>query len=62
NAIARYRELMWKTNPEEASCGTLRAEYAMSMRYNSVHGSYCPASAARDIELFFQESDICPRP
>ncbi|MGU3843725.1 nucleoside-diphosphate kinase, partial [Vibrio diabolicus] len=23
NAIARYRELMGKTNPEEASCGTL---------------------------------------
>ena len=25
NAIARYRELMGKTNPEEAACGTIRA-------------------------------------
>src|SRR5690554_1359348 len=28
NAITRYRELMGKTNPEEAACGTLRADYA----------------------------------
>ncbi|TXY23199.1 nucleoside-diphosphate kinase [Vibrio mimicus] len=62
NAIARYRELMGKTNPEEAACGTLRADYALSMRYNSVHGSDGPASAAREIEFFFPESEICPRP
>lgn len=59
NAIARYRELMGKTNPEEAACGTLRADYALSMRYNSVHGSDSPASAAREIEFFFPESEIC---
>ncbi|MGL6026840.1 MAG: nucleoside-diphosphate kinase, partial [Vibrio sp.] len=52
NAIVRYRELMGKTNPEQAACGTLRADYALSMRYNSVHGSDSPASAAREIEFF----------
>ncbi|WP_306463312.1 nucleoside-diphosphate kinase, partial [Klebsiella pneumoniae] len=31
-------------------------------RYNSVHGSDSPASAAREIEFFFPESEICPRP
>jgi nucleoside-diphosphate kinase len=61
DAIARYRELMGKTNPEEAACGTLRADYALSMRHNSVHGSDSPASAAREIEFFFPESEICPR-
>lgn len=61
DAIARYRELMGKTNPEEAACGTLRADYAVSMRYNSVHGSDSPESAAREIEYFFPESEICPR-
>ncbi|ADT87894.1 nucleoside-diphosphate kinase [Vibrio sp. Vb2880] len=61
NAIARYRELMGKTNPEEAACGTLRADYAISMRLNSVHGSDSPASAAREIEFFFPESELCPR-
>jgi len=62
NAIENYRELMGKTNPEEAATGTIRADYALSMRYNSVHGSDSPASAAREIEFFFPQSEICPRP
>ncbi|KAB0304488.1 nucleoside-diphosphate kinase [Vibrio fortis] len=62
DAICRYRELMGKTNPEEAACGTIRADYAISMRYNSVHGSDSTESAAREIEFFFPESEICPRP
>lgn len=61
NAIARYRELMGKTNPEEAACGTIRADYAESMRFNSVHGSDSPASAAREIAYFFADDEICPR-
>ncbi|MCR9367398.1 nucleoside-diphosphate kinase [Vibrio antiquarius] len=61
NAIARYRELMGKTNPEEAACGTLRADYALNMRHNSVHGSDSPESAAREIEFFFPESEVFSR-
>ncbi len=61
NAIERYRELMGKTNPEEAACGTIRADYALSLRYNSVHGSDSPTSAAREIEYFFPQSEIYPR-
>ncbi|ELB2923598.1 nucleoside-diphosphate kinase [Vibrio alginolyticus] len=61
NAIARYRELMGKTNPEDAACGTLRADYALSMRHNSVHGSDSPESAAREIEFFFPESEVFSR-
>ena len=38
------------------------SDYALSMRYNSVHGSDSPASAAREIEFFFPEAEICPRP
>lgn len=60
-AITRYRELMGKTNPEEAACGTIRADYALSMRHNSVHGSDSPESAAREIAFFFPESEIWPR-
>ncbi len=62
DAIARYRELMGKTNPEEATCGSIRADYALSMRYNSVHGSDSPESAAREIEYFFPQAEICERP
>lgn len=61
NAISRYRELMGKTNPEEAAAGTLRADYAVSMRLNSVHGSDSPESAEREIAFFFPDAEICPR-
>ncbi|MDF9388731.1 nucleoside-diphosphate kinase [Vibrio sp. 1151_11] len=61
DVIARYRELMGKTNPEEAACGTIRADYALSMRHNSVHGSDSPESAAREIAFFFPESEIFSR-
>jgi len=61
NAISRYRELMGKTNPEEAACGTLRADYAINMRYNSVHGSDSSESAAREIEFFFPPSEVHSR-
>ncbi|GAL08792.1 nucleoside diphosphate kinase [Photobacterium aphoticum] len=61
NAVARYRELMGKTNPEEAACGTLRADFALSLRHNSVHGADSPESAAREIAYFFADDEICPR-
>lgn len=61
DAIASYRELMGKTNPDEAACGTLRNDYAVNMRFNSVHGSDSPTSAAREIEFFFPQSELCPR-
>ncbi|UJF18962.1 nucleoside-diphosphate kinase [Vibrio sp. SS-MA-C1-2] len=58
NAITDYRELMGKTNPEEAACGTIRHDFAESMRYNSVHGSDSPTSAEREINYFFKPEEI----
>ncbi|KMV31253.1 nucleoside-diphosphate kinase [Photobacterium swingsii] len=60
-AIERYRELMGKTNPEDAACGTIRSDFALSMRHNSVHGSDSPESAAREVAYFFADDEICPR-
>lgn len=61
SAITYYRELMGTTNPETAAAGTLRRDYAESMRFNAVHGSDSSESAAREIAYFFTESEICPR-
>ncbi len=61
DSIRRYRELMGKTDPAEAACGTIRADYALSMRFNSVHGSDSPESAEREIAFFFPDSEIYPR-
>jgi len=61
DAIAKNRELMGATNPQEAAAGTIRADFAQSIDANAVHGSDSPESAAREIAYFFAASDICER-
>ncbi len=61
NAIARNRELMGATNPQEAEAGTIRADFASSIDANAVHGSDSAQSAAREIAYFFAESELCGR-
>ena len=60
-AIAKNRELMGATNPQEAAEGTIRADFAESIDANAVHGSDSPDSAAREIAYFFAASDVCAR-
>jgi len=61
NAIARNRELMGATNPEEAAAGTIRADFAQSIDANAVHGSDAPETAAVEIACFFSDNDITSR-
>jgi len=58
--ILNYRELIGKTDPEQAAPGTIRADFAESTRYNAVHGSDSPESASREIAFFFADEEICP--
>jgi len=53
NAIADYRALMGKTDPEIADEGTLRHKYAETTRRNAVHGSDSPENAKKEIAFFF---------
>jgi len=59
SAISRNREIMGATNPAEAAEGTLRKDFGDSMGENAVHGSDSSASAARELGLFFDASEIC---
>ncbi len=47
------RGLMGATNAKEAVPGTIRGDLAIGMRENLVHGSDSPASAMREIGIFF---------
>lgn len=58
NAIAKNREVMGATNPEEAAAGTIRAEFAENIERNSVHGSDGPATAKDEIGFFFTDAEI----
>ena len=59
NAVQDYRTLMGTTNPETAAEGTIRRDFALNQRENSVHGSDSPESAAREIAYFFVNDEIC---
>lgn len=57
-AIEAVRSLMGKTNPFDADPGTIRGDFGRSVTMNLVHGSDSPASAAREIPLFFTEAEL----
>jgi nucleoside-diphosphate kinase len=61
NAIAKNREVMGATNPNDAAPGTIRADFATDITENAVHGSDAPETAATEIAFFFGENGICPR-
>ena len=52
-AVAKVRSLMGPTNPAEAAPGTIRGDFGLVMDENVIHGSDSPASAAREIGIFF---------
>ena len=58
NAVARYRDVMGATNPEEAADGTIRKLFAKSIGENSAHGSDSDENAELEISQFFSEADI----
>ena len=61
DAIAKNREVMGATNPAEAAPGTIRADFAVEVTENAVHGSDGPDTARSEIEFFFGAGEICPR-
>jgi nucleoside-diphosphate kinase len=61
NAIALNREIMGATDPKKADKGTIRADFADSIDENAVHGSDAPETAAREIQFFFTDKELCPR-
>jgi Nucleoside diphosphate kinase len=61
DAVAKNRELMGATNPQEAAAGTIRADFAQSIDANAVHGSDSEVSAAREIAYFFAATELCER-
>jgi|SRR5690625_1175477 len=60
-AIAKNRDLMGATNPQEAKPGTIRADFAESIDANAVHGSDAPETAKEEIAFFFSTSQIYSR-
>jgi nucleoside-diphosphate kinase len=58
NAIAGWRGMMGATNPKDAAPGTIRGDFATTIDENVAHGSDAPATAEREIGIFFGEGGL----
>ncbi|MFD1777326.1 MULTISPECIES: nucleoside-diphosphate kinase [Fredinandcohnia] len=58
NVIATARQMMGATNPKDALPGTIRGDFGLTVGKNVIHGSDSPASAEREIALFFKEEEV----
>ncbi|MCR4293334.1 MAG: nucleoside-diphosphate kinase [Candidatus Kuenenia sp.] len=58
NAIEIARKMMGATFGSKAEPGTIRGDYAVSNRFNLIHGSDSPSSAEKEIAAFFTKEEI----
>ena len=58
NAIDMVRGMMGKTNPQEATPGTIRGDYGQFIGRNIVHGSDAPETAEKEINLWFSDEEL----
>jgi nucleoside-diphosphate kinase len=58
DAIRVARTMLGATDSTQAAPGTLRGDFSLSKEENIVHGSDGPESAAREISLFFADSEL----
>lgn len=57
-SISVARKMMGVTNPLAAEPGTIRGDFGLDIEANVVHGSDGPASAEREIALYFKDEEL----
>ena len=61
DAIEGARATIGATNPIKAGPGTIRGDYGQTIGRNLVHGSDSAQSAAREIAIWFEPSEVFAR-
>ena len=59
DAVRVVREMLGKTSGLAAAPGTIRGDFSSSRQMNLVHASDGAEAAAREIDLYFDSSEIC---
>lgn len=59
NVIEGMRHMMGSTVPNDAQVGTIRADFSQTKEFNTIHGSDSPASAEREIAIYFKPEEFC---
>jgi nucleoside-diphosphate kinase len=58
DAVEILRSMIGKTDPKEASPGTIRGDFGIDVGRNIVHASDSLESAKKEIDLFFSSGEI----
>lgn len=58
DCVSLVRKVVGATKPSEAAPGTIRGDFCAHTNFNVIHASDSDESAAREIGLFFDESEI----
>lgn len=58
DAIALGRQMIGATKPINAQPGTIRGDYTCDLMSNLIHGSDAPETAAEEIALWFDASEL----
>ena len=58
SAISTTQKIMGVTNPVDAAPGTIRGDLGVDMGRNLIHGSANAEDAAREVALFFDDSEL----
>jgi nucleoside-diphosphate kinase len=59
DAIRVVRDMLGPTSGLKAPSGTIRGDFSCSRQKNLVHASDGPEAAVREIELYFQQDEVC---
>lgn len=62
NVVPVSRAMIGALNPEDATSGSIRGDYAMSKAYNVIHGSDSPDNGDRETKLFFKADEMFDYP
>lgn len=58
NVIAAGRKMIGSTKPSDSAPGTIRGDFGITVGRNIIHGSDGAEAAAREIGLWFSESEL----
>ena len=59
DVIQVVRDMLGPTSGLKAPGGTIRGDFSSSRQMNLVHASDGPEAAAREIDLYFDQNDVC---
>ena len=58
NAVSVVRDINGATRPHEAAPGSIRGDLALDTGHNLVHGSDSPETAAAEVGLWFEPTEL----